>query len=66
LKDSGDRMGQIMVQAESALLVGLFTLVGTIVVYYIAMAFTGGSRVNEEQESQGLDESVHGERGFNL
>ncbi len=66
LKDAGDRMGQIMVQAESVLVVGLFTLVGTIVVYYIAMALTGGSRVNEEQESQGLDESVHGERGFNL
>jgi ammonium transporter, Amt family len=66
LKESGDRMGQIMVQAESVLVVGLFTLVGTIVVYYIAMALTGGSRVNEEQESQGLDESVHGERGFNL
>lgn len=66
LKDAGDRMGQIMVQAESVLIVGLFTLVGTIVVYYIAMALTGGSRINEEQESQGLDESVHGERGFNL
>jgi Amt family ammonium transporter len=66
LKDSGDRMGQIMVQLESVLVVGMFTLVGTIVVYYIAMALTGGSRVNEEQESQGLDESVHGERGFNL
>lgn len=66
LKDHADRMGQIMVQAESALLVGTFTLIGTIVVYYIAMALTGGSRVNEEQESQGLDESVHGERGFNL
>ncbi|MDD5052484.1 MAG: ammonium transporter [Sulfuricurvum sp.] len=66
LKASGDRMGQIMVQAESALIVGLFTLVGTVVVYFIAMALTGGARVNEEQESQGLDESVHGERGFNL
>jgi Amt family ammonium transporter len=66
LKDSGDRMGQIMVQLESVLVVGMFTLIGTIVVYYIAMALTGGSRVNEEQESQGLDESVHGERGFNL
>lgn len=66
LKDSGDRMGQIMVQAESVLIVGLFTLIGTIVVYYVSMALTGGSRVNEEQESQGLDESVHGERGFNL
>jgi len=66
LKDNGDRMGQIMVQGESALIVGAFTLIGTIVVYYISMALTGGSRVNEEQESQGLDESVHGERGFNL
>lgn len=66
MKAAGDRMGQIMVQAESALIVGLFTLVGTVVVYYIAMALTGGSRVNEEQESMGLDESVHGERGFNL
>lgn len=66
LKADGDRMGQIMVQAESVLVVGLFTLIGTIVVYYIAMALTGGSRVNDEQESQGLDESVHGERGFNL
>jgi Amt family ammonium transporter len=66
LKASGDRMGQIMVQAQSILVVGVFTLVGTVVVYFIAMALTGGSRVNEEQESQGLDESVHGERGFNL
>lgn len=66
LKASDDRMGQIMVQLESVLVVGMFTLIGTIVVYYIAMALTGGSRVNEEQESQGLDESVHGERGFNL
>lgn len=66
LKESGDRMGQIMVQLESVMVVGMVTLIGTIVVYYIAMAITGGSRVNEEQESMGLDESVHGERGFNL
>jgi len=66
LKASGDRMGQIMVQLESVALVGAFTLIGTVVVYYIAMAITGGSRVNEEEESMGLDESVHGERGFNL
>lgn len=66
LKDADDRMGQIIVQLESVAIVGLFTLVGTIVVYYIAMALTGGARVNDEQESMGLDESVHGERGFNL
>jgi len=66
LKESGDRMGQIMVQLESVAIVGAFTLIGTVVVYYIAMAITGGSRVNDEEESMGLDESVHGERGFNL
>ena len=66
LKDADDRMGQIMVQLESCLIVGVYTLIGTVVVYYIASALTGGARVNEEVESQGLDESVHGERGFNL
>ncbi len=66
LKASDDRLGQIMVQLESVLVVGLFTLIGTVVVYYIAMALTGGSRISEEEESRGLDESVHGERGFNL
>ena len=59
-------MGQIMVQLESCLVVGVYTLIGTVVVYFIASALTGGSRVTEDEESQGLDESVHGERGFNL
>lgn len=66
LKDAGDRMGQVVVQFQSVAIVGAFTLIGTVVVYYIAMALTGGSRVNEEEESMGLDESLHGERGFNL
>jgi len=66
LKAAGDRMGQIIVQVESVVIVGLFTLVGTVVVYYIAVLLTGGKRVDEEQESMGLDESVHGERGFSL
>ena len=66
LKESGDRMGQILVQFESVIVVGLFTAIGTVAVYYIAVLLTGGKRVDEEQESMGLDESVHGERGFNL
>jgi len=66
LKADDDRLGQIFVQCESALIVGIYTLVGTVVVYYIASLLTGGARVSEEEESQGLDESVHGERGFNL
>ena len=66
LKDADDRVGQVFVQFESALIVGVYTLIGTVVVYYIASLLTGGARVDEEVESQGLDEAVHGERGFNL
>lgn len=66
LKASGDRMGQIMVQFESVGIVALWTLIGTVVVYFIVSAITGGARVDEETESMGLDEAVHGERGFNL
>ena len=65
LKESGDRMGQFMVQLESVAVVGLWTLVGTVVVYYIASAVTGGARVDEETESAGLDETIHGERVVN-
>ncbi len=66
LKASGDRMSQVMVQLESILVIGSFTLIGTVIVYYIASALTGGARVDEETETIGLDEAIHGETGFNL
>ncbi len=66
LKESGDRMGQFLVQVESVVVVGLFTLVGTVIVYFIAAAITGGGRVDEETEQIGLDEAVHGEKSMNL
>jgi len=61
LKESGDRMGQFFVQLESVLIVGAWTLVGTVIVYFIASAITGGARVDEETEANGLDETIHGE-----
>jgi len=66
LKDNNDRLGQIFLQAESVLIVGLFTLIGTIVVYYISSILTKGSRVNSEIEEMGLDEAIHGEKVMNL
>lgn len=66
LKATGDRVGQFLVQLESVAIVGLVTLIGTIVVYYIASALTGGGRVDEESESIGLDEATHGEKSLNL
>jgi len=66
MKESGDRIGQFMVQVESVVIVGIWTLVGTVVVYYIASALTGGARVSEEDEAKGLDEASHGEKEMNL
>ncbi|MDD2698934.1 MAG: ammonium transporter [Arcobacteraceae bacterium] len=66
LKATGDRMGQFMVQLESVAIVGLVTLIGTIVVYFIASLLTGGGRVDEESESIGLDEATHGEKSLNI
>ena len=66
LKAEGDRIGQFFVQLESVVIVGLWTLIGTVVVYFIAKALTGGARVEEETEEIGLDEVVHGEKAMNL
>jgi len=63
---AADVMGQFWVQVESVLIVGAWTLIGTVIVYFIASALTGGGRVDEETEHNGLDEMVHGEKGMNL
>ena len=65
LKADGDRLGQFFVQVESVVVVGLWTLIGTTIVYFIAKAVTGGARVDEETEEIGLDEAIHGEKGMN-
>jgi len=66
LKADADRLGQFIVQIKSVIIVGAWTLIGTVLVYFIASALTGGARVDEETEEIGLDEAIHGERGFNL
>jgi Amt family ammonium transporter len=66
LKATGDRMAQFMVQVESVVVVGLFTLVGTVITYFIVRLFTGNPRVDEETEHDGLDEKVHGEKAINI
>ncbi|HHD75053.1 MAG TPA: ammonium transporter, partial [Nitratifractor sp.] len=66
LKASGDRMGQFMVQLESVGVTFAWTLIGTVVVYFIASAITGGARVDSETEEMVLDEAKHGEKSFQL
>ncbi|NPA28961.1 MAG: ammonium transporter, partial [Epsilonproteobacteria bacterium] len=44
----------------------VYSAVMTAVIYFVAAAMTGGGRVDEETETMGLDEAVHGERGLNM
>jgi len=63
---NGDRLAQIWVQIESVLVTIVFVAVMTAVVLKIASMLTGGARVDEDDEIEGLDSSQHGEKGFNL
>jgi ammonium transporter, Amt family len=58
-------LGQVWIQTKGV----LFTLVYTVVLTYIILKLvdlTIGLRVTEEQETEGLDLSQHGERGYIL
>ena len=66
LKDHADRMGQIIVQLESVLVTIVFVAIATAIVLKVASILTGGARVDEEAEVEGLDSAEHGEKGFSL
>lgn len=57
---------QVLIQLKAVVVTIIFTAVMTAVVYFVASILTGGARVDEESETKGLDESIHGERGFEL
>lgn len=60
-------MGSQLVAQFSAIgLTIVYSGIVTAIVYFIASAITGGGRVDEETESRGLDETVHGEKVINL
>jgi len=63
---NGDRLGQIWVQIESVLVTIVFVAIMTATVLKVASLLTGGARVDEEAEIEGLDSAEHGEKGFNL
>ncbi len=43
-----------------------FTAVGTLIVIFVTKALTGGLRVENDDEVMGLDNALHGERGFEI
>jgi len=57
---------QVWIQFVSIVGTAAFTAVGTMIVIFITRALTGSLRVDEEQEMLGLDNAIHGERGFDI
>jgi Amt family ammonium transporter len=57
---------QAWIQLKAVLITILYSGVATAIVYYISAFITKGGRVKDEVEQEGLDEAVHGEKGFYL
>jgi Amt family ammonium transporter len=57
---------QLWIQIVSIVATAVFTAIGTLIVTYVTKVLTGGLRVEEESEVVGLDNSVHGERAFEI
>ena len=58
--------GQLWTQIVSIFATAAFTAVGTLIIIFITKALTGGLRVERDEEIQGLDNALHGERGFEI
>ena len=57
---------QVLIQIISILATAVFTAIGTLIVVYATKFLTGGLRVDEDNEIVGLDNTIHGERAFEI
>ena len=57
---------QVLIQLISVVVTIIYAGVGTFILASITRLATGGIRVSEEDEIEGLDSAVHSERGFVL
>ncbi len=57
---------QLGIQALSIVATAIYSGIGTLIVVYVTSALTGGLRVSEDAEIEGLDNAIHGERGFEI
>jgi len=57
---------QLWIQVVSILATAIYSAIATLIVVYITRFVTGGLRVDQENEIEGLDSAIHGERGFEI
>jgi Amt family ammonium transporter len=58
--------GQLWIQIVSIVATAAFSAVGTLIVIAVTKVLTGGLRVERDDEVLGLDNALHGERGFEI
>ncbi len=56
---------QVLIQIEGVLATVVYTTVMTALIMFIVKALTGGAKVSEEEQIEGLNKSQHGERAYN-
>jgi len=57
---------QLVIQIVSIIATIAYSAIGTALVVLVTKAITGGLRVDAEQEVEGLDSALHGERAFEI
>jgi Amt family ammonium transporter len=57
---------QLWIQAISIVGTAGYTAIATFIIIHITRFITGGLRVDEENEILGLDNTIHGERAFEI
>ena len=62
--EAGTMGAQVFAQIKAVVITIIWSGIGSLVLLYITKAITGGLRVSEEDERQGLDLSSHGESAY--
>lgn len=57
---------QVWTQLVAVLVTVAYSAIATFIVFKICAFITGGARVSEREEDQGMDAALHGERAFEL
>jgi Amt family ammonium transporter len=57
--------GQLVVQLVGVTATVVYSAVATALIVYLVKVLTGGARVDEEKEIEGLNKALHGEKAYN-
>jgi len=56
---------QVLIQLQGVLVTVVYTAIMTAIIMFVVKVLTGGARVSEEEQIEGLNKTQHGERPYN-